>query len=85
MNSHVPITQLQPIVSSSGTNPKCVLREVITTPLSLDVLICQVGRIRHVVQTTVLGEGQFSSYLTVASGVYTQLLIQRGNKLLEVI
>lgn len=48
MNSHVPITQLQSIVSSSGTNPKCVLREVITTPLSLDVLICQVRRIRHV-------------------------------------
>lgn len=47
MNPDVPISQLQPIISSSGTEQRsqpCDLREVTTTPRSLSVLVCKTGR-----------------------------------------
>ena len=46
MSPHLPISQLQPIISSSGTEQKsqpCDLREVTTILWSLSVLICKMG------------------------------------------
>lgn len=46
MSPHLPISQLQPIISSSGTEQKSQPydpREVTTTPQSLSVLICKMG------------------------------------------